>query len=128
MLLAGGSQQERGLRLFLGCRPDGGKQCDVLQQQVASCVLLWAPKGGSPVILRQPPPPTYPQGALVVRHRLSFQQRIEAAVARNPSDPRLARLEHLAASYARWDVPAIMEKVAGQWGLALSRFFLLSHT
>ena len=52
------------------------------------------------------------QGALVVKHELSFASRMEAI-----NDPWLRDnlTKQLLASYARLDVPAIMEKARTRW-------------
>ena len=58
------------------------------------------------------PRPRRPQGALVVRHNVSFAGRMEKNAG---SDAWLKEnlTKQLMASYARLDVPAIMEKVGG---------------
>lgn len=54
------------------------------------------------------------QEALVIEHKLSFQERITRAIENDPGNPKLAKIEHLAASYARLDIAAIMEKVRAE--------------
>lgn len=51
----------------------------------------------------------------MIEHKLSFQERITRAIENDPGNPKLAKIEHLAASYARLDIAAIMEKV--QYGI-----------
>lgn len=68
----------------------------------------------SPFLLLIKSYPPSLQGGLVIHHDLSFAARMEAT-----NDPWLREnlTKQLMASYARLDVPAIMEKVRAGWGL-----------
>lgn len=66
-------------------------------------------------------PTLLPQGALVIHHELSFAHRMEAI-----NDPWLRDnvTKQLMASYARLDVPAILEKAGAVGELKLGLVLL----